>query len=455
MQKLCQMEIGKNGGKRYILRVEVHVMSETFDVLVNLSPYYGQEEGVEWIKALKERAEKEGLKFFLALPFDVLNAVAAAPAPSFVIKGAQAMNPVTEGSFTEAISTRLLSSIGASFVLLGTRRARREGESNETIRDKLKKAKEGGVMPVLCIGETAEERQQEQTAEVLTRQVGEATLGMDASELAGFQVVYEAPWIEEAFSRPEDREIDHAYQFCRDLVHSLFGEPLASSVKVYCPVPSDLKQPEDFIHHLTADGFYFCDPHQLTAIDEKALQAKVSTARKVREAEETIAAVEPAQAVAKQALQIGEEALVAEEIVEAPEKATQSEAEEMISEEEIKEEAMEAEELVSEEKVKEEARQPEAEEIVSEEEMQPEEIENAESTSQESEEEAAETAMQPEVASMTEELEIPETEAIAEIPPVEEPVPEEKPKRKPKNVKVSNISGTVAEAKKRKKKAKE
>lgn len=428
-------------------------MSETFDVLVNLSPYFGLEEGESWIKALKERAEHEGLKFFLALPFDILNAVASAPAPSFLVMGAKGMNSVHPGSFTEAIAGRLLSSLGCSFVLLGTRRARKEGESNETIREKLIKAKEAGLTPILCVGETMEERQQEQTAEVLTRQVGEATIGLDAGELSGLKVVYEAPWVHEAYSRPEDQEIDHAYQFCRDLIHSLFGEPLASSVRVYCPVPADLKEVQGFIHTLEADGFYFCDPHQLTAVDETALKAKASTARKVREAEETMATAvgEPVQEVvakqAKQAEEIVDEALVGEQATTQP---TEVEAEDVST-------VPEAEEMAPTEVETEEAEaQPEAEEMAL--------------TAIEGEEAAAQPEAEEMVHAEVETEEVPETKEMmgeapgieeevpveAEAIPVEEAIPEEKPEEKPRDVKVSNISGTVAKARKpRKKKTEE
>jgi hypothetical protein len=75
-------------------------------------------------------------------------------------------------------------------------------------------------------------------------------------------------------SLPTFEEIDHAYQVCRGLVHSLFSGPLANAIKVFCPVPADQKETETFIHTLHADGFYFVDPHQLTAIDEATLRTK-------------------------------------------------------------------------------------------------------------------------------------------------------------------------------------
>lgn len=437
-------------------------MSATCDVLVNLSPYIGHEEGVSWINALQNRAEHVGVKYFLALPFDVLNAVKEAPAFPFVMKGAQRMNPVQEGDFTEAIAARLLSHAGAGFVLLGSRRARNERDSNESIRHKLKKAKEGGLMPILCIGETAEERQQVQTAEVLTRQIGEATLGLEAGELAGLQVVYEAPWIEEAFSRPEDQEIDHAYQFCRDLVHSLFGEPLASSVKVYCPVPSDLKEVEGFIHKLHADGFYFRDPHQLTAIDETVLRAKVSATLEGRDAEETsageplhVSAKESAKEAAKQATEEAAEPAQENAIEKAAEPVQQEQAQEE-EREEGAQQALSKQVLTEEtaEALQEATKQAEQVESALEFVEPAEEVKKqAEESGAMAEEEAAEEETLAEGLGV--DFEVSHAGMSEEATQQEEQIPEEQPKEKVRDVKISHISAPVAEAKKRKKKPKE
>jgi triosephosphate isomerase len=304
-------------------------MSDTFAVLVNLSPYYALEEGMAWYEALQGRAEHDGLLFYLALPIDLLEAISSQPAPPFLILGSKAMLPVNSPTFTETIAGGLVKSFGGKFVLLGTELTRKlEGETHAVIREKIRVAKAEGLIPILCIGETGEELQEGKSAEVLTRQIGEATEGLDTAALSGLQIVYEAPWIAAAVTRPTDQEIDKAYHFCRDLVHSLLGEPLASSVKVYCPVPADLKEAEAFIHTLHADGFYFCDPHQLTAIDEAALRAKAATARKAREAEATI---ETAAAVVEEKKKeaLGEET---EEVIE--EKPDEEEEEEEDEEEE-------------------------------------------------------------------------------------------------------------------------
>src|SRR5262249_26922117 len=160
-------------------------------------------------------------------------------------------------------------------------------------------------------------------------------------------VVYEAPWIHEAASIPNADEIDHAYQFCRELVHSLFGEPLASLVKVYCPVPSDHKDVEQFIRSLHADGFYFVDPKQLTTIDEEMLLTKAETARQAKEVAEV-------EAVKEEAKEVTEAEAVKEEAKEVTEaEAVKEEAKEVTEAEAVKEEAKEVAEA---EAVKEEAK---------------------------------------------------------------------------------------------------
>jgi len=323
-------------------------MNDTFAVLVNLSPYHGLEEGLAWFEALKGRAEHDGLAFYIALPYDLLNALTDTPAPSFLILGSKFMNPVLPpGCFTETIASQLVKSFGAKFVLLGTQSTRKlEGESHAAIAEKIKRAKAEGLIPVLCVGETAEEFQQQKASEVLTRQISEATQGLDAAALSGLQIVYEAPWIAAAPSRPPEQEIDQAYQFCRNLVHSLLG---ANRVKVYCPVPADLKEADAFIHTVHADGFYFTDPHQLAAIDEASLRAKAAAVRHAREvALEAVAVVEKAvkeekeEAVAEKEEAAEEEEAVAEEEETAEEEEAVEEETEVV--EEVEEEIEEEEE---------------------------------------------------------------------------------------------------------------
>ena len=287
-------------------------MSTTFPFLVNLSPYYAREEGLAWLEALKGRAEHDEITIYVALPCDILHAFAEKEVPPFLVLGSKSLESVAPGSFTKSVAGELCKSFGSKFVMLGTKWMQRfEHETDADLPEKIKCAKEADIISFVCIGETAEERQP--AAEVLKRQLSEAIQGFSPEELTHLQVIYEAPWIDAAYSCPTHEELENAYKVCCEAVHSLLPE-----AKVYCPVPYDLKDTETFIHTLHADGFYFTDPHQLTSIDEAALRAKAATARKAREAAKSIEAAPP----------VVPEKVEEEEVVEEVEELEEEEPEE-------------------------------------------------------------------------------------------------------------------------------
>jgi triosephosphate isomerase (TIM) len=92
---------------------------------------------------------------------------------------AQNMYPAESGAFTGEVSPAMLAELGVSMVLLGhSERRRLLGESESLIRQKVGYAIECGLVPVLCVGESGEEREKNQTADVLERQIGEDLRGV-------------------------------------------------------------------------------------------------------------------------------------------------------------------------------------------------------------------------------------------------------------------------------------
>src|SRR5437762_14175823 len=96
--------------------------------------------------------------------------------------GAQNCHSETKGAFTGEISARMLSEAGCTYVILGhSERRTYFNESNDLINKKIKAALSVGLKPILCIGETVQERELAQTYEVLLHQLTEGLRGVDAS----------------------------------------------------------------------------------------------------------------------------------------------------------------------------------------------------------------------------------------------------------------------------------
>ena len=109
--------------------------------------------------------------------------------------GAQTMHWMNEGAYTGETSPTMLTAIGCRNVLLGHSEQRMYfGETDERINLKLKAAIAHGLAPIVCIGELLEERENNQTEDVLCRQLRTALLNVTASEARHLVVAYEPVW---------------------------------------------------------------------------------------------------------------------------------------------------------------------------------------------------------------------------------------------------------------------
>src|SRR5882672_11077396 len=113
-----------------------------------------------------------GVEMVLAPPFTALHAVAEALRNANVGVAAQDMYWEREGAFTGEVSAGMIKEAGAEYVIIGhSERRRLFGETDATVNRKAMAAIGAGLTPILCIGETLEQREREETLAVLDRQI--------------------------------------------------------------------------------------------------------------------------------------------------------------------------------------------------------------------------------------------------------------------------------------------
>ena len=131
------------------------------------------------------------------------------------------------------ISSEMLKEAGATFVIIGhSERRHIFQEDNEMIHRKLKWALEENLEPILCIGETEEERSHDRTKEVLHTQLSEALKNLKAEHLSRITVAYEPVWAigTGKTATPELAQETHA--LCRAFLLESFGEEVASAMPI-------------------------------------------------------------------------------------------------------------------------------------------------------------------------------------------------------------------------------
>ncbi|MEP7234406.1 MAG: triose-phosphate isomerase [Ignavibacteriota bacterium] len=145
--------------------------------------------------------------------------------------GAQNCHEATKGAFTGEISARMLAETGCTYVILGhSERRTLFNESNEQINLKIKSALSVGLHPILCIGETHDERELAQTYEVLLNQMTGCLRGVDESGMKMITIAYEPVWAigTGRTATPEIAQDSHSY--IRSEVQKLYGDSVAASV---------------------------------------------------------------------------------------------------------------------------------------------------------------------------------------------------------------------------------
>jgi len=166
------------------------------------------------------------VKVFIAPPFTALSVMK----PQGVVLGGQNMHEADEGAFTGEISARMLKAAGAQFVLLGhSERRRLFHETDHLIHQKLQKAISSQLLPVLCIGETLEERQAKKTVDVLSNQLKSALSGISPAEIV---LAYEPVWAIGTGQTATPQIAQEVHQFCRSFLKKLWGEEIAAKTSI-------------------------------------------------------------------------------------------------------------------------------------------------------------------------------------------------------------------------------
>ena len=147
--------------------------------------------------------------------------------------GAQTMHSEKEGAFTGEISPAMLQSVGVNYVVLGhSERREYYNETDQAVNEKVHAAFEYDLTPIVCVGETLEERESKTTVEKVSHQVREAFKAVDGANAKKAVIAYEPIW---AIGTGKTATADDANEVCkaiRKTVGELYGEEVAAAVRI-------------------------------------------------------------------------------------------------------------------------------------------------------------------------------------------------------------------------------
>ena len=200
----------------------------------NWKMYKTPAEGVDYARRLAPLVDGVNDRdVMIAPPYPALEAVADALKSTAVALGAQDLFWEAEGAFTGQVAPGRLVACGCRYVIIGhSERRQYFGETDETVRRKLKAAVQAGLIPVMCVGETESEREAGQTFPILDKQIQNGLKDLIADELALLVVAYEPVWAIGTGKTATAEQAQEAHRFIRAQVAKLFGAPLAGAMRI-------------------------------------------------------------------------------------------------------------------------------------------------------------------------------------------------------------------------------
>jgi len=166
-------------------------------------------------------------------PYVNLQAVAEAIKGSNVKLGAQDVHWEAKGAFTGKVSCAMLKSVGVTYVIIGHSEQRQYfGETNETVNKKTKASLAAGLLPIVCVGETLEERNSGKMDAVIDGQVRGGFEGISAADAAKCVVAYEPVWAIGTGVTATSQQANEAHIFIRKILVELFGKETADTIRI-------------------------------------------------------------------------------------------------------------------------------------------------------------------------------------------------------------------------------
>jgi triosephosphate isomerase (TIM) len=187
------------------------------------------------LAALKEQVKEfEGkLEIAICPTFTALDRAVKTVSGSNVKIGAQDISDKESGAFTGEISAAMLLDLGVEYVIIGhSERRQYHAETDELVSKKAKTTLNAGLKPIVCIGETLEERESEKTYDVITTQVKGSLEGLTAEEMIKTTIAYEPVWAIGTGKTASPEQAQDVHALIRTLLTELFGTDTAEQVKV-------------------------------------------------------------------------------------------------------------------------------------------------------------------------------------------------------------------------------
>lgn len=199
----------------------------------NWKMHYTIDEAVKVSHELKELVKDAKADVVICAPYLQLPALVKELEGTNVKVGAQNMHFEEKGAYTGEISPNMLTSLGVEYVIIGhSERRQYFNETDETVNLKLKAAYKHGLKPILCVGESLENRENGTTKMVIENQINKDFSEISAEDAMNTVIAYEPIWAIGTGKTATSEQANETIADIRSMMLNLYGEKVAEAVRI-------------------------------------------------------------------------------------------------------------------------------------------------------------------------------------------------------------------------------
>ena len=190
-------------------------------------------EAKEFAKEFLKLYEKDDVRVAICAPFTQLAALVEAFKGTGIGVGAQNMHFADNGAFTGEISADMLAEIGVNYCIIGhSERRQYFGETDETVNKKLHQAFAHDIVPILCVGETLEQRDAGKEYDVVREQLVKDLAGLSEIQMRHMTIAYEPIWAIGTGRTATPEQADEMCGAIRDIAEELYSTDISCDVTI-------------------------------------------------------------------------------------------------------------------------------------------------------------------------------------------------------------------------------
>ena len=188
-------------------------------------------EAIDYINEFVPLVKDTKNEVILCVPYTDLFYVLLNTQDTNIKVGAQNMHYEEKGAYTGEISPKMLKSIGVEYVIIGhSERRQYYNETDETVNKKIKAAFENGLKPIVCVGETLEQREEGKTKEVITTQTRLALDGLSEEQVSNVIIAYEPIWAIGTGKTATSEDANNSIKEIRGEIAQIYGKNISECV---------------------------------------------------------------------------------------------------------------------------------------------------------------------------------------------------------------------------------